>query len=336
MITRRSGHVMRAFRAAFPVLLLVPCSFAHATAPVPVPAAAVVTPSRQTQTPSAASSTRPASSKKRTATAKRFSELPPAARDAWIDEGRRIESVAERLEHLTRPFIGTPYQVSPLGEGHGTDPDPRLRWDGVDCLTFVETAMAMARAESPSELLPLLDDVRYASLPPSFVNRNHFAEAQWIPNNLMKGYVADIAHEVAGAELLQIETSFGPERWDQQRRPGLELGREDIPRGTYGLNVIPLSIARERTEQIPAGTLLFVVRRDDVYEPTMITHVGIVIDGPKGKVLRHAAQKPYMRVIDERLETFLWRNSRYTKRPVVGVALYEVLDAPSAPTALID
>src|SRR5690606_26803622 len=116
----------------------------------------------------------------------RYAELSASARDAWLQEGRSIDAMATRLEHLTRPFLGTPYRVSPLGEGHGADADPRLRWDGVDCLTFVETAMAMARAESSDGLLPLLDDVRYAALPPTYQNRHHFAEAQWIPNNLRK------------------------------------------------------------------------------------------------------------------------------------------------------
>jgi hypothetical protein len=50
----------------------------------------------------------------------------------------------DRLVEISAGFLGTPYQLSPLGEGAGVDPDPLIRFDLVDCLTLVEETMAMA------------------------------------------------------------------------------------------------------------------------------------------------------------------------------------------------
>lgn len=242
---------------------------------------------------------------------------------AAFEEVNTASTVA-RIEELTRPLIGKPYQLSPLGEGEGVDADPRLRWDAFDCLTFIETAMALVAAPSFDAVERVLDDVRYADAP-SFINRNHFVEAQWLPSNVRKGYVRDISAEVAGEAVTPATKSFGPERWKARKKlASMSLKDDEIPVGTFEVPMVPLDVARARMSQIPAGTLLFVVREDYYTQPTRITHVGIVLGEGRRKVLRHAAGKPYQRVVDEPLENFLLRNARYTKWPVKGVALYRI------------
>jgi len=96
----------------------------------------------------------------------------------------------ERVRAASEGFLGAPYRHSPLGEGAGVDPDPRLRWDAVDCITLIETAMAVGEARSLAEVRPILDDIRYADgTSPSFENRLHLMEAQWIPDLIRKGYL---------------------------------------------------------------------------------------------------------------------------------------------------
>lgn len=260
-----------------------------------------------------------------------YAELSEAERRAHVAEARAVSPLAARLERVSAPFIGTPYGDSPLGEGSGHDPDPRLRWDLVDCVTFVETAMALALAPSLDEVLEVLDDVRYAAHPPSFVNRNHVTEAQWLPNNQLKGYVREVASRVAPEGVIELGLDLAPDRWRRRRRPAqLPLSPEDAPRGTFRLPVLPLEAAMKHEAEIPPGTLLFVVRRERPDEVSLVTHAGLVLETSRGRVLRHAARQPYLRVIDEPLGAFLRRNARYDKRPVLGVALYEVLEPPPA------
>src|SRR6266545_2017715 len=95
-----------------------------------------------------------------------------------------------RAAAATRAFVGAPYAPSPLGEGAGRDPDPRFRLDAFDCMTLVETAVALGSASSLAEARVALDDVRYAGAP-TYVRRNHEVLSQWIPANVAKGFVAE-------------------------------------------------------------------------------------------------------------------------------------------------
>jgi hypothetical protein len=264
-----------------------------------------------------------------------YATLDAAARASLVRDARAAESMPQRLLRVSAPFLGTPYTISPLGEGTGVDADPRVRYDAVDCVTFVETVLALAAAPTAEALLPVLDDIRYAATPPAFQNRNHFVEAQWVPNNLLKGWLKDVARDVAG-DAVQVATKvYGPERWQSRHKlDDMPLDTSDIPRGTFRLNIVPFAFAVAHPEKLPAGALLFVVRKDFYTQPTRVTHVGLLLDTPAGKVLRHASKEPYHRVVDEPIAAFLGRNAKYAKWPVEGFALYE-LQVPAARVAAL-
>src|SRR5262245_14095612 len=97
-------------------------------------------------------------------------KVPPAKaknRSVWMTldaEGRKTAlarlsqlPLADRLLATSERFLQTPYHLSPLGEGGGTDPDPYFRLDAVDCLTFVEETIAMSLAPSLDRVEPLLE-----------------------------------------------------------------------------------------------------------------------------------------------------------------------------------
>jgi D-alanyl-D-alanine carboxypeptidase/D-alanyl-D-alanine-endopeptidase (penicillin-binding protein 4) len=207
----------------------------------------------------------------------------------------------------------------------GIDPDPRIRWDSVDCLTFVETAMALAVSPAAERLLPILDDIRYESLPPDFQRRNHFVESQWIPHNLAKGYLQPISREIAGEETVVATTTFTAKKWRTRSDPSeLPLPESAVPLGDFSLDVVPIAYAEKHLAEIPDGSLLFVVRQDSARVPTRVSHVGFVLEDHGRKILRHAAKAPYERVVNEPLSSFFERNSHYDSRPVIGFSLYQV------------
>src|SRR6266849_900428 len=111
--------------------------------------------------------------------------------ESAIEQAQRSPALEERMERISRLFLGTPYGQFPLGEGSGIEPQPRWRADMVDCQTYVEAVLAMANAASLADAKALLDDIRYRSSPISFATRNHFAEAQWLPANEAKGYLQE-------------------------------------------------------------------------------------------------------------------------------------------------
>ncbi|MCB9741246.1 MAG: DUF1460 domain-containing protein [Alphaproteobacteria bacterium] len=46
------------------------------------------------------------------------------------------------MKAISEPWLGLPYQLGPLGEAGGVDPDPVMRFDVFDCLTFIEEVLA--------------------------------------------------------------------------------------------------------------------------------------------------------------------------------------------------
>ncbi len=230
------------------------------------------------------------------------------------------------LRAVTQPLVGRPYVLSPLGEGEGIDPDPRLRLDAFDCVTFVETALALAAAPSVAEVLPTLDALRYAGRV-SYASRNHFVEAQWIPENLRHGWIRPISQEIAGPRTLVVEKEFAARPGGRSKAGGLRLAPEEAPEGRFSLPVVPLELALGEPRRFPAGSLLFVVREVTPGRATMVSHTGLVLEVDGVRVLRHAAREPFVRVVDEPLDHFFKRNRRYSPR-VLGVAVYEVMLPP--------
>jgi hypothetical protein len=247
---------------------------------------------------------------------------PPEAREALL-RVLKGQSLEERLLTLSEGFVNTPYVESPLGEGLGKDPDPLLRYDAVDCLTFVEESMALALAQAPGEVLPLLSQLRYDG-PVAYETRNHLMEAQWLPANTRKGFLKDVTRVYGGEDTTQVSKTLSASTWAMPFAKKMDLPPGHRPTGTYSVDVIPLAKVAERTQRVPEGTLMLVVRADRVGRPTRVTHLGFLVRKAGKLHLRHAAKSVFARVVDEELTHFLKRNARYDAYPVVGVSLYEI------------
>ncbi len=74
-----------------------------------------------------------------------------------------------------------------------------------DCTTYVETVAALSRSETPKELLSRVLEIRYRDGQASFENRNHFVEADWIPNNEKSQVLKDITMTLAASSQTQVE-----------------------------------------------------------------------------------------------------------------------------------
>lgn len=251
-----------------------------------------------------------------------WAALSPAERAVILKSAEPGASLHQRLLGVSAKFLGTPYVASPLGEGSGVDPDPMFRMDAVDCLTFVEETLALSLARRDDEVPTLLERLRYASTP-IYEDRNHLMEAQWLPNNIRKGFLADITRRYGGDDTVQVQKTLDARTWTSRSSQELRLPKERQPLGTFTLNVIPLDRVLAHARQIPSGTIMVIVRDELPLKATRITHLGFVLQKGKRTWLRHAARNGYARVVDEDLETFLARNSRYTKWKVTGVSLFE-------------
>jgi len=236
--------------------------------------------------------------------------------------------VAERLVDVTDAFVGAPYVVSPLGEGFGQDPDPRLRFDAFDCTTFVETALALALGHDLDDSRRVLDRIRYRGDVVAYAERRHFPESEWLPGLQQAGLLVDVTRAVGGDDIVVATKTLDPARWARARGKHLpSLPAERLPSGPASLDVWALAAAAAHPERIPAGTVLSVVRVDFKNVPVRVSHQGLVVDKDGQRVLRHAADRLHHHVVDEPLDRFFARLQRYGRWPVVGVHLAQVVPA---------
>jgi hypothetical protein len=241
---------------------------------------------------------------------------------------------AERAVAATAPLLGRRYVLSPLGEGAGPDPDPRFRLDAFDCQTFVETAIALGNATDLDDAARILDDVRYAGAP-AYDRRHHYVIPQWLPANIARGWVEDVADAVAGPEAVDVVEPLLDARWTEAARAGRTLAHlphAAWPRGRFGARMVPADRILGVAERIPHGTIAWVVREDGPGRTTRVTHAGLVVVDARGaRRVRHAtASVGTTRVIEEPLARFLRRQERALPRwPLSGLLLTRIRDNAS-------
>ena len=252
---------------------------------------------------------------------------PPtdAELESAIAQAQRSPVFADRVEQLSRLFLGTPYGSFPLGEGEGVEPQPRWRKDLVDCQTYVETVLALANARSLPEAKSLLDDIRYLAKPLTFSSRNHFTEAQWVPANERKGYLEE---ETTRLDPHAPVARLVLRRAQWSKVAGLaRLIPAQIPEGAFPIRYLPLAEARRLAPRFLPGSVLLIVRARDPERVVRVSHMALVVKTRDGLVVRHASFGAEKQVIEEKTADFLERQATYQKWPVIGVALLQARDA---------
>jgi hypothetical protein len=249
-----------------------------------------------------------------------WSVMGDAQRADAMSELQQLPTLRERVLAATERFVGTPYVLSPLGEGAGRDPDPLIRWDAVDCVTMIEESIALSTA-SPGSLVEVLNTLRYDG-PPTWENRLHVMESQWLPINVKRGYLEDVTARFGGQAVKRTTKSLSAATWKEKSGAGLGLPESKRSIGTWTLDIVPADVAATALAQAPAGLLVVVVRADRPWLVTRISHVGVLVQGPRGPMLRHASRS-FKKVVDEPLSRYLTRNLDYGQWTIEGLALFE-------------
>lgn len=199
----------------------------------------------------------------------------------------------ERITQIACALVGRPYVSSPLIGGPTTLERLVVRLDGFDCVTFVETVLALARSRDEQQFLRELIHLRYRGARIGWRTRLHYF-SEWMEANATRGAITQRTHG-PGSRLIDKKLSIIP-----------ELGVRSLR-----LPVVPrrsLALARER---IVVGSIIaFASLRTQLD----FFHVGIILHGPpktKGRhpqlLLCHAARSRG-RVLIEPLDDFLGRN----------------------------
>jgi hypothetical protein len=202
-----------------------------------------------------------------------ISDLHAALASKWSNR-QRLDEVSSRL-------LGTPYCSDPLGGSPGETDPPAFSLHCFDCVTYVETAVALALSHTPDEYVQHLTMLRYRGGSLFWADRLHYFSL-WLESNEEKGVL----------EILVPEENVIREQKRLETVPGLPIMHTVIEAHPWDAIVIDAQ----------ASIIGFVSRRSELD----VFHVGILAD--EGRLLRHASESAGM-VIEEPLNQFVAREN---------------------------
>jgi len=206
---------------------------------------------------------------------------------------RSVRDMSPRIERISGRLLGHPYRDCPLGGSAGTPEIFTASMGGFDCVTYVETVLALAASGSVEDFAENLRSIRYRDGVVEWRTRNHYMTA-WIRENERAGFVSN---QTRGRGVLL-----------RDRRLNVVPG---VPDRKVRVASIPKSAFLRRWADVETGDLAFFAstrRNLDVF------HCGILIREGDTIRMRHAARSR-RRVVEEPLSDFLDRNR------MVGVIL---------------
>jgi cell wall-associated NlpC family hydrolase len=196
-------------------------------------------------------------------------------------------SAGDRIEVLSRQFLRHPYRANALIGSASTPEVFTASLDGFDCVTYLETVLALSRASKVEDFVDWLRRIRYAKGRVEWRRRNHYMTG-WIRNNTRDGIVR------------RVRTSA----------PAIVKERK--------LDVLPgLPPVRVRFACVPKGSAPRLVRRlqtgDLVFFASTrkhldVFHCGILVRTGDTVRLRHASRSRGA-VVEQDLTEFM-RNNR--------------------------
>lgn len=261
----------------------------------------------------------------------------------------KTQPMSKRLEQISRVFLSKPYFLGALGEGAmgQFDQYPLYRVDVFDCLTFVETVLALASSNNLAAFKQTINQIRYQNDATSFITRNHFTDLDWNLHNQQQGFLRDITKNIqdkSNHQTYQLaQAMIDKPSWYQhlpisririenataelknQRLAELRKLGQTLPSEVAMIPYQPLSELFDSTgkaneqlfRQIPDGAIIEIVRPNWDLTKTIGTHLNV----------------SHLGFAFWRNGTLWFRNASMLKGQVVDQSLIDYLrDARQSPT----
>jgi hypothetical protein len=202
------------------------------------------------------------------------------------------ESVAGLVVRSARLLAGSPYGGGTL-EGAGPE---RLRYtlEAFDCVTLVETALALARCAARNDTGTTafereLTRIRYRrGVMEGYPSRLHYF-LDWIGDNTRKGIVRDVTHELGGgARTKRISFMTGhADRYPPMSEDGVHAAMLDVERRLSGgeFHEIPLRRVAGAAEGILPGDIIGITTTRKGLD---VSHTGVAVRDAEILRLLHA------------------------------------------------
>ncbi|MEK6320534.1 MAG: N-acetylmuramoyl-L-alanine amidase-like domain-containing protein [Acidobacteriota bacterium] len=199
--------------------------------------------------------------------------------DAETDFGERIGRISEF-------FLGRPYVEGSLGGGPDLPEELRVSLEAFDCVTYIETVLALARTQTTDEFVDTVRRIRYKDGRIDWFHRNHYM-VDWARNNEECGYVASV--------------TVGPATVEKTCTLDVIAG---LPAKTTTFRYFPKQSRAEVAELVETGDLIFFVSTSKTLD---VFHTGLLVKHEGNLLLRHATRTADA-VIEQNLSEFMSNN----------------------------
>lgn len=245
--------------------------------------------------------------------ADRFREIAAkAVRENWraMPMGQRVAKFA--LELRGTPYVGYTLEIDNRVESASAN------FNGLDCWTFFEVALGLARMievpkerYTPSDLLREIEWTRYRGgfCRGNYLDRIHYL-AEWYVDNEARGNIEPLTRRIAPTErITQRKVQEMTVLWRSYRylrnNPSLLAGmREHEQRiERYPFYYIPKDRAKSAEPKIQSGDIIGIVTR---HHGAFCSHVGLAIrTGDNVCRFMHASKNYKKVVIDKSVSSYL-------------------------------
>lgn len=200
-----------------------------------------------------------------------------------LDETQDCSDLSERIERFSARFLDSAYFASPLEGGPDSREVFKVSLKGFDCVTYMETVIALALSETASEFVEQIRRLRYAGGEVDWYHRNHYM-IDWVRNNQKRGIIRNI--------------TAGPRTVLRQRRLSVI---EALPEKRVSFRCFPKRSFKYAQSRIKTGDAVLFVSTKKTLD---VFHTAILIKGEDALSVRHASRAAG-RVIEEGFADFL-------------------------------
>jgi hypothetical protein len=200
--------------------------------------------------------------------------------------------LARRVRMVADAFVGRPYVIDPLIGGPKVPEKLVIRFDAFDCITFIESVLALAKSTSRKGFISELKKARYRDGVVAWSSRLHYF-SDWMRHNQKRGA---IKIRTRGSGARSIDTAISLIKALPARRIRIHV----VPKKDIGLAL----------HRISNGSVVAFAS----VRPTLdFFHTGLIFSGTKPvrsveELLLYSPPKSIGKVIAEPLSDFLKRN----------------------------
>lgn len=254
-----------------------------------------------------------------------------AERENW-----RKLPLGERTVRVARELLGVPY-VNYTLEVDDRMESPVVNLRGMDCWTFYENSLAIARMihhkpppYKPQDMLHMVEVERYRNgvCTGSYLSRMHHLE-EVFHDNQRRGYAQNITPRLPGAERLQREIREMTVQWKDYRylrsNPSLvePMGRIEAQVSKLPVFHIPKARVRAVESYLRNGDICAITTN---WKFGYTSHVGLIYQHNKRAYFMHATSdrsKGRMTVMDKPITDYLSGGSKHA-----GIVVCRPVDLP--------